>query len=521
VLHTLMPGGALTDIGRATVGDGVPAIGHDFPPGLVGTLTLDGPWAPAWYGPAFADKPIPYQMTASYKQWGGFAQTPLWKRSFQGLHYGVASLDIAGGETVPFLVNWRREDAPVERTELLDSIWHGTKQRNPNGMVGMQGGPTCSIHHKNRLIVLTSPGKGLPYPDRAMPEVVTSIQTTLGLLSVKAPALELLVDGKPATLPLSLKAGQRIVIRDGVALLGIIPLPGTDLGRDTEVEIVADGQSTEMQGGGKLAETLRINAYNYKGAPLPKEQWSSDRVDDAWGGYCILAGDVSDYKSAAVFDAALAKGRIDGAWDAAKRQVSVSWALDGETLACDFVPSARAAQPTTNLFPRRTVNGQWLYPATGVERECTLSAMGSSGRFEKNGAVFQGEAGRMGSLLTDPAHGIVEAWNPFPDPTALALTLPGGARITPLGKVGITRITAFSRENRVEIDGAVPGPERATVAALRGFPAGVLVKLNGQPAKTTVIQQDGKPVVFVSLDGNPLPSAEKLLEMLQANGAVK
>jgi hypothetical protein len=59
------------------------------------------------------------------------------------------------------------------------------------------------------------------------------------------------------------------------------------------------------------------------------------------------------------------------------------------------------------------------------------------------------------------------------------------------------------------------------VAALRGFPAGVLVKLNGQPAKTTVIQQDGKPVVFVSLDGNPLPSAEKLLEMLQANGAVK
>jgi hypothetical protein len=529
VLHTVMPEGALTDAGTATVGDGVPVIGHDFPPGLVGTLTLDGPWAPAWYGPAFAARPIPYQMTATYKVWGSFSQTPLWKRSYQARHYGVASIDLAGGETVPFLVHWRREDAPVakadglgvligrmgiNRTELLDSIWHGGKQRNPNGIVGMQGGPTCTVQQKNRLIVLTSPGKGLPYPDRAAPEAVTSIQTTLGLLAAKAP-LELLIDGKPAALPLRLKVGQRIVIRDGVALLGIIPLPGTDLGGDADVEIVADGQPTEMQGGGKMAETLRINAYTYKGAPLPKEHWSSDRVDDAWGGYCIQAADTSEYKDAAAFDVALAKGKIDCAWDAAKRQVSLSWALGGETLACDFVPSAPGGQPTTRLFPRRTVNGQWLYLAPGVERECNLSAMGSSGRFEKNGALFQGEAGRMGSLLTDPAHGIYEAWNPFPDPTALALTLPGGARIIPLGKVGITRLTVYLKENRVTIDGAVPGPDRATVAALSGFAPGLKVQLNGQAATAATGQFDGAPVVFVALDGRPLPATDALIGKLR------
>lgn len=532
VLHTLLPGGALTDIGSATVGNGVPVVGHDFPPALVGTLTLDGPWAPAWYGPAFAAKPIPYQMTASFKQWGGFSQTPLWKRSFQANHYGVASIDISQGETVPFLVNWRRADAPVERadqlgvligrmgvnrTELLDSIWHGGKQRNPNGVVGMQGGPTCTLQHRNRLIVLTSPGKGLPYPDRVAPETITSIQTTLGLLAVKAPALDILIDGQPATIPLTLKAGQRIVIRDGVALLGIIPLPGTDLGRDAEVEIVADGQPTEMQGGGKMAETLRINAYNYRGAPLPKEEWSSDRVDDAWGGYCIQAADTSEYKDAAAFDAHLATGKIDCAWDADKRKLTLAWALGGDTLACEFVPSARVGQPTTNLFPRRTVNGQWLYLAPGIERECNLSAMGSSGHFEKNGAVFEGEAGRMGSLLTDPAHGIYEAWNPFPEPTAIALSLPGGARVAPLGKVGITRITVFTRDNRVEIDGAVPGADRASVVALSGFAANVAVRLNGQPAKTTVVQHAGKPLVFVALDDQPLPPADKLVESWQGH----
>jgi len=532
VMHTLLPDGALTDFGSAGVGDSVPVIGHDFPPGLVGTLTLDGPWAPAWYGPAFAAKPIPYQMTATYKQWGGYSQTPLWKRSFQARHYGVASLDISQGETVPFLVNWRRTDAPVEhadqlgvligrmgvnRTELLDSIWHGGKQRNPNGIVGMQGGPTCTVQHRNRLIVLTSPGKGLPYPDRVAPESITSIQTTLGLLAVKAPALEILVDGKPVTVPVQVKAGQRIVIRDGVALLGIMPLPGTDLGRDAEVEIVADGQPTEMQGGGKMTETLRINAYNYRGVPFPKDQWSSDRVDNAWGGYCIQAADTSEFKDAAVFDAHLATGKIDCAWDAPARKLTLGWALDGETLACDFVPSATVNQPTTNLFPRRTVNGQWLYPAPGIERECNLSAMGSSGHFEKNGAIFAGEAGRMGSLLTDPAHGIYEAWNPFPDLTTISLTLPGGARVVPLGKVGITRITAFLRENRVEIDGAVPGPDRATIAVLSGFPAGVTVRLNGQPMKTTVGQSEGKSVVFVALDGQPLPSMDKLLTAWQAH----
>lgn len=533
VLHTLMPEGALTDLGSETVGDGgactLPVIGHEYPPGLVASVTLDGPWAPAWYGPAFAAKPIPYQMTASYKMWGGYGQTPLWKRSFQGRDYGVASIDIAQSETVPFLIHWRRTPAPVKkteelgiligrfgcnRTELLDSLFTGGKtKRNPNGMVGMQGGPLCSIQHRNRLIVLGSPAKGLPY-GRLAPTEITSIQTTLGLITLHT-GWELLLDGKLIALPVKVKAGQRLVIHDGVAYLGIIPLPGTDLGRDMEVEVTADGELTEMQGGGKLAEVLRINAYNYRGAPLPKEQWSSDKIDDAWGGYCIQAADASEFKDVAAFDAHLAKGKINADWNADKRQVDLKWALCDDTMACTFVPAAPLSQPTTQALPTRTVNGKWLYLAPDVDRECNLSAMGISGHFEKNGAIFEGEAKRMGYLLTDPSHGIYEAWNPFPDPSALALVVPGGGRIETVGKVGITRITAFTKENRVAIDGAVPGPDRATVVALRGFPAGVQVLLNGKAVSTVNGKVDGKPVLLVPLDGKKIPDSATVGEELK------
>jgi hypothetical protein len=512
ILHTMLPGGAFTDLGRKTVGDGMPVIGYDFTPSLAATLALDAPWAPAWYGPMVEAKPVPYQMTAAS---GG-----LWKQSFQGRHYGVASIDIASSETVPFLVHWRNRDAVVEssealgmligrlgvnRTELLDSISHGAAIRNPNGIVGNQGGPLASIQHRNRLFVLSSPNKGLPFPDRTAPQEITSLQTTLGLIALHD-GWRLLLDGKPAKPPFTAKAGQRIVIADGVAFVGIVPLAGTNLGRDVEVEVLADGVPTDMQGGGKLAEALRINAYTYRGAALPKADWESERIDAAWGGFAILAGDTSEHKDAAAFDAALAAGKVAAAWDAEKRQVALEWTLGGDTLACTFAPLA-------NQLHERTLNGKWLYLPPDMARECDLSAMGWTGRLEKNGFVYGAEAGRMGYLLTDPAHGIAEAWRPFPEPGPLSLGLPDGGRIGMLGRVGITRVTAFQRENRVQIDGAVPGPGLATVAAVSGLPAGTRIELNGQAARTVAATRNGKPVVFVSLDGQALPPTEKLLKL--------
>ena len=395
----------------------------------------------------------------------------------------------------------------VNRTELLDSIRHNTSTRNPNGIVGNQGGPLASIQHRNRLFVLSSPAQGLPFTDRTRPAQITSLQTTLGLITLHQ-GWSLLLDGQPVTPPFTATAGQRLVIHDGVAYVGIIPLPGTNLGRDVEVEVLADGVSTEMQGGGRLAEALRINAYNYRGAALPQAEWSSEAVDAAWGGYAILAGDATEHADAAAFDAALAAGTLTSAWDAVNRRVALSWSLGGDTMACTFAPLA-----TTGQLTATTLNGAGLYLPPGMERDCDLSAMGTSGRFEKNGFIYQSEPGSMGYLLTDPTRGIAEAWRPFPEPGPLALGLPGGGRIGMFGRVGITRLTVFLNENRVRIDGAVPGPGLATVAVVRGLPAGTDIVLNGQPALTATGERNGVPVVFVSLDGAPLPPLEKLLNL--------
>jgi hypothetical protein len=513
IMHTVLPGGALTDLGRTTIGNGMPVIGQDFAPSLAATMALDAPWAPAWYGPMVEAKPVPYQMTAQSGGW--------WKRSFQGQHYGVASLDVATVETVPFIVQWRNQDTAVtssealgmligrfgvNRTELLDSLWHSSSIRNPNGIVGNQGGPLASIQHRNRLFVLSSPNQGLHFNGRTRPAEITSLQTTLGLVTLHD-GWSLLLDGQPVTPPFTATAGQRIVIADGVSFVGIVPLAGTDLGRDIEVEVLADGVSTQMQGGGQLAEALRINAYNYRGTALPQAEWSSEAVDKAWGGFAILAGDTTEHADAAAFDAALAGGSLTSAWDDVNNRVSLSWTLDGDTLACTFAPLE------SNLLPARTINGDWLYLPPGLVRECDLSAMGWTGRLEKNGFVYQSEPGQMGYLLTDPVHGIAEAWRPFPEPGPLALGLPGGGLVGMFGRVGITRLTVFRNENRVRIDGAVPGPGLATIAAVSGLPAGTDIVLNGQSALTVAGEKNGEPVVFVSLDGEQLPPVEKLLSL--------
>jgi hypothetical protein len=59
----------------------------------------------------------------------------------------------------------------------------------------------------------------------------------------------------------------------------------------------------------------------------------------------------------------------------------------------------------------------------------------------------------------------------------------------------------------------VPAPGLATVAFVSGLPAGTKIELNGQPARTVAATRNGNPVVFVSLDGQPLPPTDKLLSL--------
>jgi len=503
IVHTLSREGALTDIGNPSIYGGMSPLGHDAEPGMIAQQTLNGPWAPEWAADMVDGKPLPYEMTVSYKQWGAYSETPLWRRAYLGRHYGLASQDVAvGNETVPVMAQWRRSERKVERmhevgtllvrpgvnrTEFLDSLYHGTEQRNPNGSVGAQCGPIATLQHRNVAIVLASPNRDLKAEGgRPLPEKITSVQVTAGLYNFEpTPSWEVFVDGEGVrTLPHSAKAAQRITIRDGVSYIALVPIPATDLGRDAEVVISADGVDTEMQGGGKAKEALRVNSYLYRSErPMPAELLGSERLDLACGGFVIELGDASEYGDFKAFQRHVKEARLEVSWNAATKTLEVKYSSGKNVLELGFKPEYRGGR-TDGCFPYRRVNGEWPYLPPDMDRDSTLAQQGRSGRLEKNGAVVVTEKGKMAFLQTVPSTGTYAGYNPFPDPVAWSMKAPGGVTVSADGKLGLARVVVRPRDCRVWIDHAMreedkgkPGmAKRLTISGMRETP---LVEYNG------------------------------------------
>ena len=90
IMHTVSRKGALHDIHNPDR-MGMPAVGHDCPPDLVARQAAIGPWLPRWMGNIVDSKPLPFEMTAAYRVWGGHRDKPIWKRCYLGRHYGLAT----------------------------------------------------------------------------------------------------------------------------------------------------------------------------------------------------------------------------------------------------------------------------------------------------------------------------------------------------------------------------------------------------------------------------------------------
>jgi hypothetical protein len=515
IVHTLSRKGALTDMGRKDIPGGMPMLGHDADPGVIAQQTLNGPWADDWVSHLVDDKPLPFEMTASYKQWGGFSATPLWKRSYLGHHYGLATIDVAiGNQTVPLMAQWRRDERPadtteqvgtllarfgVNRTEFLDSVWHGEKNRNPNGSVGTQGGFIASLQHRNKLLAFTSPYPKLQYSgDRKLDKDITSVQTSIALIDLQAkPTWEIYLDGRPVqSRPVSAKLGQRFTIRDGVTFLGIIPLPGaTDLGRDVEVVLSDEGELTEMQGGGKCKTSLVINIYNYRRPGVPLDRNRAD-LDEAWGGFALEIADATEFRDFAEFQKHVGEAKVETRWDAAEKVVHAVYRSGKDTLEAGFAPSYTGDWDrntrTDQCFRYRRVNGAWPYLPKDVERDTSLSRMSRTGRAEKGGAVLTVEPGRMACVEHEPISGTFVGYTPLPDATAWKFEVPGGIIIEPDGKVGLLRVTVGPRDNRVVVEHALrpgePTTGMATSLLLRGM-AKPKVTVNG---RAVVVGADGR-----------------------------
>lgn len=513
ILHTLSEDGALTDVGVADVaGRKEGAFGHQLAPGQVALQSQVSPWASEAEGILVDDKPLPYEAIRSYVQWGGYSATPIWKKSYLGQNYGLASLDISQNEIVPVMAQWRRSKTKVTSwrelgtmlarygindTEFLDSLYHDSKTRNPNGIVGLQGGPTVTVQGRNSAIILGSPFSDLKggVKGRPVPEKVHSLQMSMALFNFEIkPSWKLYLDGKlMSSFPVHVRFGQRITIHDGVSYLGIIPLPASAISaRDIEVLISTKGEETPMQGGGAVKVTLTIDAYNYHAtAPLDLASHAK-AVDEAVAGFIVQMGDEAEYGSFAKFQKQFAAMPFEANWDEDAGVFHVSYGDGDARLEAGVNPTAPLSQPTTQLFPYRRFGGQWPYLEKGVHRDTTTAVQSTHARLEKNGAVLTTEEGSMACLQAFTEQDTYVVINPFRSAVPFKLELPENVTISADGLIGQSRIEVRPKTGVIDVQ-CVAGPasqdlRKARVLIVSGMKRPPVAHVDGRTVEAVPIE---------------------------------
>lgn len=535
ILHTLSKKGTYTDKGQTSMAaknaESVEILGHDFDPGMVVQQTLNGSWAPDWMSDIVDNKQLPQYSIFNYKKWGTYASTPLYKTSYLGNYYGISALDMSVGETIPMMSQWVRDSKEattfteigtmlmrpgINRTEFIDTTYHGSTTSNKNGIIGTQGSQLSNFQYKNKIISLYSPYNKFVSPEGGykIPTDVTSVQGTVALYNFESnPQWEIYVDDTLVeSLPYKVKQGQKITIKDGISYLGIIPLPSTNLGRDEEVVIEDNSAAalTTAQNGVKLREAIRINSYLLKqNTPINNDTADWYKIDKAYGGFVFEMGDEVDSGSFDSFKTRINNSTFSINQNANSNFIDIKYQSGNDKMECGFNPlypqNADIAQPTNELFSYRTINGQNPYLAQGIERDTSISQQGSTGLLQKNGATLRGESGKMMYLLSNTASNTVVASNPLTEPVLFSLKLQGGKTISANGLCGIANVAYEGNNNKVDIKyGVKPGQVMSLMANafyLEGFNDNTAVTLNGKPVnKIKLPTLNGQQRFAVQLD---------------------
>lgn len=502
VLHTLSQKGVLNYLERpldARV-HGMPVWGQDFPPGRVAVQAIPSPWADDWATRAIDGKKLPFEETSADTMRGAF-DPPLWRRTYLGRHYGLASQDLRGG-AFDVLAQWQHEPGVVNAMEDLGTLTlryvanYADMAATSGGTMRHAGG-IVTFQHRNRAIVCTKPhssreqiistlgGKGL-----------ASLASVVAFWNFRpSPAWEILVDGERITrLPAETRSGALITIRDGVSYIGIIPLPATDLGRTAEVVIGLGAPGSTEPDGAQVRPALTISSYNLKrgAGKIPSSaEWASIATQTL-GGYVIELGDASEYGSFEAFVRHMhaAMLTVRSASSAKVTHVNYRSGKDVMEIGCGkaytqpqaHYPVVPGEQGKAIVY--RRINGRWPYLAQGVDRDTPLMQSGTSGKLEKNGAILITDRGRKAILQTEPVTGAYTGYNPLPDPTGWALSLPGGIKLAADGKVGLLKVDVHPGSRRLSI-GYAPkpeqnGPEMARHLLASGFGRAPVVVLNGE-----------------------------------------
>ena len=510
-LHTISKEGAVNylDLGPEGFVKGMAVWGYDFPPGRVAIQSLQGSWGPSWMSGLIDDKPVPFEHTSTETTRGNF-KPPLWRRSWLGRWHGLASNDIKGG-TIDLLAQWVRAPKKASRIEDLGTLtvrYHANKPDLASTGEGVYAaaGLTLTYQSRNRAIVFAKPHNNRDRLLRGIKGDLTQLATVIGLWNFSpAPDWELFVDSQKITaFPHRMTSGQRLLVRDGVTYLAILPLPASDLGRDAEIEIGPGGGGRGDFSKEDIAPALIVSMYNMKRATgVPAKDLDLDKImTGTYGGFVLEMGDAEQHGSFESFAAHIAKCQLTAKWQERDKRLDVSYRSGDDLMEAGF--GTAFGQPTEVHFaidpgsqetaiPYRRLNGKWPYLPPGLERDTTWSQQGTTGRLEKNGAVLVTEPGRKAYLLADPMSGAVVGYNPLPDAQMWKLSTRDGAVFGADGKLGLLRVEYRPGTRELEIAHA-PKPEQneghmARHFTIEGMAEPPQITLNG---KRVEAERNGK-----------------------------
>jgi hypothetical protein len=504
-LHTVSKDGAVKYADRSAKDGkvrGMPVWGYDFPPGRVAMQGLHEPWAPSWVAGLIDDKPVPFEETAAETTRGLFKPS-LWRRSYLGRWHGLASTDIRGG-TVDLLGQWVRAPKKSTALEDLGTLTVRYAANRPDLATTHEGtipqaGLTLTYQSRNRAIVFAKPHANRDWFLEAVgKDGLSRLATVIGLWNfADRKDWELYADDQRIDrFPHRLTAKQRLLIRDGVTYLAILPLPAADLGRDVEIEIGPGGGGKADPTGAEIAPALIVSMFNLRrDAPLAPDALDFDRIARrTYGGFVLEMGDAEQHGSFDAFARHIRASTLGATWHDDRHLMEVAYRSGNDLMEAGF--GTDFSQPGERHFvldpgqqekaiPYRRLNGQWPYLPAGLERDTGWAQQGTTGRLEKNGAVLAGDAGRKSYLLSDPLSGAVVGYNPLPDPQAFTLTARDGATLRADGKVGLLRAEYRPWSHEWEITHAL-GPDQkaadfAATFTLEGAKAAPRVTVNGRP----------------------------------------
>ena len=489
---------------------GMPVWGYDFPPGRAAIQGLHSPWAPDWVAGLIDDKPVPFEETSAESIRGNF-KPPLWRRAWLGAWHGLASTDIRY-RTVDVMAQWVREAKVATRMEDLGTLTVRYVANEPNltstreGTPATMAGLTLTYQSRNRAIIFAKPVGNRDRLTAALGETVTRLATVIGLWNFSQPKTWVLyADGKKIeSFPARLKAGQRILIQDGVSYLGILPLPASDLGRDVEIEIAPGIAAKAEPTNEMVAPALTISMFNLRrDQPIAAKSLDLRAVSTrTYGGLVLEMGDVQQHGSFESFVRHIDAAELKAEWNEGKYQLDVAYRSGGDLLEAGFTTNFGQVNmdhfpldpgQQERAIPYRRLNGAWPYLPAGLERDTSWSQQGTTGRLEKAGAVLVTEPGRKAYLIADPLSGAAVGYNPLPDPQTFSLRTRDGVTLRADGKVGLLRVEYRPHDKACDIDHALKsgqdGFDMAKSFTISGLAEPPRVTLNGRPVEVRVAGQ--------------------------------